>query len=79
MNDYIKQYTSTSEQHWRSMDLVSKCSAILICAILLFSGIITGLFIFGASLAVALAVYLNSLLSRNLKKGDLNNCAYSVD
>ena len=68
MNDFFKQYTSSCEQRWRSMSFFSKCTAVLICAILLFSGLVTGLFIFSASLAIALAVYLHSLFSRDYKR-----------
>ena len=63
MNGFFKQYTSSCEQRWRSMSFFSKCTAVLIYAILLFSGLVTGLFIFSASLlAIALAVYLHSLV-----------------
>jgi len=68
MNDFIKQYTSIFEQRWRAMGFFSKCTAVLICGILLFSGLVTGLFIFSASLAIALAMYLHSLFCRDFKR-----------
>ena len=62
MNDYYSQYKYMLKQQWQSMDLLSKGFALLICFILLFSGLFTGLFVFSASLIITLALYLKSLL-----------------
>ena len=64
MNDYFTQYKHMLKQQWQSMDWVSKGFALLICFILLFSGLFTGLFIFSASLVISLALYLKCLIDK---------------
>lgn len=64
MNDYFTQYKLLLKQQWQSMDWISKGFALLICFILLFSGLFTGLFIFSASLVITAALYLKSLINK---------------
>ena len=70
MNDTIHQFNSIGEQYWRSMSFVSKVAAVLVGAILLLSGLMMGLFIFATALAIAITLYLQSLLARKKKKTD---------
>ncbi len=68
MNDYFTQYKLLLKQQWQSMDWISKVFAVLICMILLFGGLISGLFLFSTSLVIALALYLKSLVDKTVNQ-----------
>ena len=70
MNDYFTDYKLLLKQQWQSMDSISRTFAVLICFLLLFGGLISGLFLFGVSLVITLALYLQSLLTKMTHKSN---------
>ncbi len=58
MNNYLHTYQLQLKHQWQSMDWTSKFFAVLVCSILLVSGLFTGFFIFCTSLVIALSFYL---------------------
>ncbi|MGI9316488.1 MAG: hypothetical protein ACR2QW_04065 [bacterium] len=70
MNHYYEQYRMDLQQQWQGMSFVSKCTAFLICTLLLVSGLLTGFFVFSVSLIIAMLLYIKTVIEEKLPKAD---------